>query len=102
MSALLIAFDLLPRETATSYMSRLASANGMDAATLGRETGINFSDVINGDSSALAGLAVLGATDLEQLAAWSYLHQDSRHSLFRGETFLGKAVKNPQVRGCTA
>lgn len=83
-------------------MSRLASANGIDAATLGRETGVIFSDVINGNSATLAGLAILGATEVEQLTAWSYLHRDSRHYLFRGETFLGKTVKSPGVRGCTA
>ncbi|KAE9625091.1 TniQ family protein [Parasedimentitalea maritima] len=103
MNAILpLSTPLFPRETATSYMSRLAQANGVDAATLGLELDVVFQSVIDGKSSSLRKLAALGGINDKALSEWTPAYLEKGTYVFREELFHGQTIRSPKVRGCPA
>lgn len=99
-TALPISVPLLPRETASSFLSRLASANGVNAQTFALELELSFKGVIDGNIQDLRRLALLGSASIDQLQAWSPIYLGNSHHGFRGETFHASALRSPTVRGC--
>jgi len=99
-TALPVTVPLYPRETATSFMSRLAQANGVDTATLGLELNIVFKGVIDGESSAQRKLATLGGVSTETLSEWAPTYLEKGTYAFRREIFHGQTLRSPKVRGC--
>lgn len=55
--------SIKPRETALSYMSRLAARNELSAVDLGRYTGVTFQKVLRGDPETMTMLASRGGID---------------------------------------
>ncbi|UMA63347.1 TniQ family protein [Roseivivax marinus] len=92
--------DLADRETAFSFMARLAAMNGTDAQGFGLEQDIAFQRVLDGEPQAVAELAMLGGTDASQLTAWTARKQKGRRHMLRGEPFPGKLIRDPVIRGC--
>ena len=97
-----LARDLQDRETAFSFVSRLAAMNGVDTAGFCTDMGLPFSKVIDGNPEALARLADLSATEVEDLRLWSPLYLGNREHEFRGNRLHAKAIKESTVRGCPA
>ncbi|MCE8467527.1 TniQ family protein [Rhodovulum sulfidophilum] len=97
-----LAPDLQDRETAFSFISRLAAMNGVDTAGFCTDMGLSFNKVIDGNPEALARLAVLSATDVEDLRHWSPRYLGNREHEFRGNRLHAKAIKESTIRGCPA
>ncbi|BAQ68028.1 hypothetical protein NHU_00860 [Rhodovulum sulfidophilum] len=97
-----LAPDLQDRETAFSFVSRLAAMNGVDTAGFCTDMGLPFTKMIDGKPDALARLADLSATDVEELRRWSPRYLGNREHEFRGNRLHAKAIKESTVRGCPA
>ena len=97
---LALTLPLAPRETAFSFMARLAARNGVTAAEFGRDMGIIFPKVIDGNPEALAQLARISSTAADDLAAWSPKGLGNWKHSFRDETFHTRGVKETTLRGC--
>ncbi|MEN9061889.1 TniQ family protein [Ponticoccus litoralis] len=97
-----LAPDLQDRETAFSFVSRLAAMNGVDTAGFCTDMGLPFTKMIDGTPDALARLADLSATDVEELRRWSPRYLGNREHEFRGNRLHAKAIKESTVRGCPA
>ena len=95
-----ITVPLSPRETAPSFMSRIAQANGVDALTLGLELDLPFKKVIDGQHAEIRKLARLGGVDPEELAGWTPAKTENGAYAFRGAFFHGRTLRNPTVKGC--
>lgn len=91
---------LQPRETAFSYMSRLAARNELSAVDFGRYTGVTFTKVLRGDPETMKMLASRGGIDCHELQTWSPSSIDGPLYNFIGHTFPSKTVLFPKVRGC--
>ena len=70
MALLPLTVPLGEREPAFSFMSRLASRNGLSAVTFGADFELPFSDIIQGDELACRHLADLGGVAPETLLEW--------------------------------
>ncbi|WP_322889938.1 MULTISPECIES: TniQ family protein [unclassified Yoonia] len=92
--------ELLWRETATSFTSRLAARNGLSAPVFCRDFGVPFRDIVDGHPSALRVIAELGGIHPDELAAWSPVSLGAGHFNFRGHVFHGMTLRNPDIRGC--
>ncbi|WP_369127707.1 TniQ family protein [Rhodovulum sulfidophilum] len=66
------------------------------------DMGLSFSKVIDGNPEALARLADLSATDVEELRRWSPRYLGNREHEFRGNRLHAKAIKESTIRGCPA
>lgn len=97
---LALTLPLAPRETAFSFMARLAARNGVTAAEFGRDMGIVFPNVIDGKPEALGRLAEISGATPADLAAWSPKSQGNWKHTFRGETFNTRGVRETTLRGC--
>lgn len=72
ITPLLDAPPLLPRETALSYVSRMAAYYGCrTAAQFCDDFAISLPKLMDGDAASLAQLALLTGSDLGELARWS-------------------------------
>jgi TniQ len=91
---------LAPRETATSYVSRLAAANWVNAATLAIDKETTFRHVIDGAPEAFEEMADFGVTVPPDVLAWSAIKRDGHQREFRGHFFPSKVLQVPQMRGC--
>ncbi len=91
---------LQPRETAFSYMSRLAARNELSAVDLGRYTGVTFQKVLRGDPETLMMLANRGGIDFHELRAWSPTPMEGPLHNFAGHAFPSKTILFPKMRGC--
>lgn len=94
--------ELRPREVGFSLMSRLAARNRVEVSEFGRDMGLPFKKVIDGDPAALTKLAALNGCDANDLIAWSPHYVASRSYIFRGEPFHARGVRGTSVRGCPA
>ncbi|KMK68180.1 TniQ family protein [Puniceibacterium sp. IMCC21224] len=90
----------VPRETALSYMSRLAAANGVNARDFGIELGVSFQRVMDGEQDTIKILALLGGADHECLERWSGTKLEGRRHELCGEIFPAKTIRKPEIRGC--
>ena len=89
-----------PRETAFSYMSRLAARNELSAVDLGRHTGVTFQKVLRGDPETMVMLASRGGIDCRELRAWSPTPIEGPMHSFAGHAFPSKTILYPKMRGC--
>jgi hypothetical protein len=89
-----------PRETAFSYMSRLAARNELSAVDLGRYTGVTFQKVLRGDPETMTMLASRGGIDCHELRAWSPKPIEGPMHSFAGHAFPSKTILYPKMRGC--
>lgn len=97
---LALTLPLRPRETAYSFLSRLAARNGIVTREFASDMGVAFGTVVDAKRTALERLAHLSGAALADLMAWSPVHVGDRHHQFRGETFHARGLKEPTVRGC--
>ncbi|WP_338092661.1 TniQ family protein [Salipiger mangrovisoli] len=88
------------RETAFSFVSRIAALNGVGAAGFCADMGLSFSRIIEGKVEDLLGLATLCRIDADDLKSWSPLYLGNREHSFRGHRLHAKAIKESTVRGC--
>ncbi len=90
----------VPRETAFSYMSRLAAANKVDFRDFGVELGIPFQRILDGEQDTIRLLAVLGGAHHECLQHWSGTKLEGRRHELCGEIYPAKTIRSPEIRGC--
>ena len=95
-----VTVPLQSRETAFSYMSRLAARNELSAVDFGRYTGVTFTKVIRGDPETLNMLASRGGINFDDLQAWSLSPADGPRHKFAGGLFPSKTVLHPKMRAC--
>ncbi|MDE4306342.1 TniQ family protein [Phaeobacter gallaeciensis] len=88
------------RETAFSYVSRMAAMNGVDTAGFCTDMGLSLTKIINGVPEDLMKLAALCDSDVEDLKRWTPLYFGNRAHTFRGHRVHAKAIKDTTVRGC--
>jgi len=96
---------LLPvhRETLPSFLSRLAASKDVKTLDLAMDMGFSFKRLLNQDEEALDRLrswARLSNDELTALRSWTGSHAGNVTTLFRGEVFGSRALRNPVVRGC--
>ncbi|MGO4910677.1 TniQ family protein [Pseudorhodobacter sp. W20_MBD10_FR17] len=81
-------------------MSRLAARNRIEVSEFGRDMGLPFKTVINGDPAALQTLADLSGCNGNDLRAWSPHYIAARSYVFRKEPFHARGIRNTIVQGC--
>lgn len=91
---------LVPRETATSYVSRLAASNWVDAATFSIDKETSFQRVIDGAPEAFEAMADFGVSVPAEVLAWSTSKCEGHRRQFRGHFFPSKVLQASQMRGC--
>ncbi|PHP28690.1 TniQ family protein [Limimaricola cinnabarinus] len=102
MLSLPLSVPLGEQEPAFSFMSRLASRNGLPTSTFGADFELPFSKIIQGDELVCQRLAELGGVALDALLEWTPIHLGGREHSFRGEIFHAKSIKPVAIRGCPA
>lgn len=93
----------VPRETALSLLSRLASRLQIDPTELAFEIGISIKRVANVDRIALEKLVAVAGFDetvVEDLATWSGEAIGDVRMRFRDEIFVTRALRGSTIRGC--
>lgn len=91
------------RETALSFLSRLAEMNGLTSSQFASDMGISVKRIALLDEAALGTLAELGGLDsdaLEEMVSWSGKPLGDVRTAFRGEIFRSRAIRSLTVRGC--
>ncbi|NVO25614.1 TniQ family protein [Donghicola mangrovi] len=90
------------RETVASFVSRMAAAYHVDAATFSADRESSFLAVVSGTSSGIEALAAFGCPIPEDVVAWSPSKEGvgGTMRLFRGHTFPSKILQPPKMRGC--
>lgn len=97
---LALTLPLLERETAFSFMSRIASRNGLPVQDFGADMGIPFAKIVDGDPEAIRNLSEITGAPFEDLLAWTPEYLGQREHAFRGELFHAKGIKATTVKGC--
>jgi hypothetical protein len=95
--------DIAHRETAPSYLARLAVVNGVSGSDLAVDMGFSLKRLINLDEAAVRALSEIGGLDdfaREDMVSWTGHPQGNVRSLFRNEVFVSRAIRSPTVRGC--
>lgn len=78
---------LMPRETALSYASRLAAYSGcLSTRQFCMDFEIDLDNLMRGDQTALAHLAVLTGADFDELRRWSITHVNTHQKVINHET----------------
>ncbi|WP_420024083.1 TniQ family protein (plasmid) [Cereibacter azotoformans] len=91
---------LAPRETATSFVSRLAASNWIDAGTFAIDKATSFQRIIDGVADAFEPMAELGDTIPEGILDWSPIKLDGKRRSLHGHIFPSKVILGSQMRGC--
>jgi hypothetical protein len=89
------------QETATSFTSRLAAANGVTAGEFCRDWGFTFGKVVVGDPEAVAKIAELGGVDAGALQASAFV-SDARRIRRGGEVLTRLSMRNGKFAVCPA
>lgn len=92
--------EIMHRETAASYVSRLASLIQIDAATFAADKGTTFQKVINGETEAFDEMRILGTNIPGAILDWSPIKAGPGRRRFRGHSFSSKVVLDSELRGC--
>jgi hypothetical protein len=95
-----VTVPLQSRETAFSYMSRLAARNELSAVNFGRYTGVTFQKVLRGDPEFMRMLASRGGINFYDLQAWSPSPIGGPLHKFAGHSFPSKTILYPKMRAC--
>ncbi|AXI47896.1 hypothetical protein C1J03_18920 [Sulfitobacter sp. SK012] len=91
------------RETIPSFLSRIAALNGICAADFALDMGFSLKKIVNLEDAALHRLAASGGLSdlqLEELISWTGRGVGDFRTIFRGEVFVSRALRNPIIRGC--
>lgn len=94
-----------PRETIPSLLSRLATTNGCGPAQFAHEMGFSLKRIVNQEPQALEmlfDLAGLRETERDDISSWTGMSAGNARTLFRGELFIARALRNATFRGCPA
>jgi hypothetical protein len=89
-------------ETAVSFASRLAAANGASAREFCEDFGIQFRHVIAGNVSAIAKIADLGGVDPNILQTQAFVRTGRRLYERAGERLTSDSLSNRGIFGCPA
>jgi len=89
------------QETATSFTSRLAAANGVTAGEFCRDWGFTFGKVVAGDPEAVAKIAELGGVAASALQASAFV-SDARRIRRGGEVLTRLSMRNGKFAVCPA
>ena len=90
----------LERETVASWVSRCAVEFWVDAATLCRDKGTSFSEILSNTGEAVQRLCDHGLEAPEPLQQWSPKTVGNRTQLFREHLFPTRVLRSPIMRGC--
>ena len=96
---------LVSRETAPSFLSRMAAMNGVSSAEFAVDMGFSLKRIVNGDNLAIECLAELGGLDLDQLTtlrSWTGQTLGNVRMSFRSEVYVTRALRATTVKGCPA
>ncbi len=91
------------RETLYSYLARLASTWQVDAPELACDMGASFKRLLNQDEEALemfSSWAKLHPQVMAELLSWTGVRAGNVRMKFRGELYVSRALRNPEMRGC--
>lgn len=99
--ALPLTVPLGRNETTTSFTSRLAAANGLNANQFCRDWGFAFSEVIKGNQAAIAKIAKLGGVDKHCLQQQAFI-RDNRLYRHRGQILNRDTIRIYDVCFCPA
>lgn len=88
------------RETAWSYLGRLAALYDVPVLEFGLELGLPFSKVIAGDHQTIETLATLAGADFPLLQAWTPSATAPRTHILNGHSYHAKGLKQTTIRGC--
>jgi hypothetical protein len=89
-------------ETAVSFASRLAAANGASARDFCDDFGIQFRQVVAGDVEAIARIADLGGVDPGALQAQAFIRKGRRVYEVVGERLTSEVLRSSKIFGCPA
>lgn len=89
-----------PRETPTSYCSRVARKHGRTARQFADDCGIRFQDIVNGDGSALASLAEACGIDTSHFSNSTIRRVVDRLYAIGNEQLTADAMRRGQLRAC--
>jgi hypothetical protein len=98
--ALPLAPILNPGEPPTSYLSRLAAANGVSAREFCRDWGIAFQDLVEGKAGAIAELAKLGGVPAEDLMRFAFIRGEGFNFTHRGQNLVRASLRCRAVHIC--
>ncbi|MHA3980094.1 TniQ family protein [Halovulum sp. GXIMD14794] len=93
----------VPRETVHSFLSRLAAMNRVGAADFSSDMGFSFKGILHLDETALGRLAEVGGVDdaqVKEMLSWTGQRAGDFRTVFRGESFVSRALRNPVMKGC--
>jgi hypothetical protein len=91
------------RETLPSFLSRLASSNGVGMVDFALDMGFSFKRIIEQEAEALRDLAGCGGLTEDQygeLLSWTGEAAENVQIKFRDEVFGSRSLRNPMIRGC--
>lgn len=91
------------RETLPSYLSRLAATKGVTGSDFVGDLGASMKRFLAQEPDALSALAHWGGLSddqLHDLVSWTGRPIGDVRTLFRGEVFVSRALRNPVMRGC--
>ncbi|MFA8386500.1 MAG: TniQ family protein [Pelagibaca sp.] len=91
------------RETLYSYLARLAAAWRTEAPAMVYDMGTSFKKLLDQHEEALetfASWANLSPEVMAELLSWTGLKSGNVRTLFRGEVYVSRALRNPVMRGC--
>jgi len=101
-NALTLTASPAKRETAWSFVSRLATQNGLTAGDFCADMGVTFQAVIDGEPRALSIICdVAGVEDIRR-RDWTPMKRSGGNHTLRDHQFHGKTIRSPQVFGCPA
>lgn len=90
------------REAGWSFVSRVASVNGLTAGDFCGDMGLTFRAVIDGDEKALSGMCEVAGVEDPGSLDWTPVKMSKGGHKLRGHRFHGKTIRTPQLRGCPA
>ncbi len=91
------------RETVPSFLARLAAVNGLSTRDFAVDMGFTLRRAVELETDTLGILAVRGGLDekaMRELTSWTGSSVGEVRMSFRGEVFVSRALRNPEVRGC--
>jgi hypothetical protein len=89
-------------ESPTSFLSRVAAANGTFARRFCQALGLDFQKLVDGCSHALGHLAALTGASREELVRQAIVKVDEQTFTWRGETFGRSILRRQRVMVCPA
>jgi hypothetical protein len=93
---------LNPGEPPTSYLSRLARANGVSAREFCSDWGIKFQDVVEGNAAALDAMAELGGVPAADLMRFAFIRGEGFAFEHRGEKLVRDLLRRRRIMVCPA